>query len=95
MAAYAAHITPTKVLISQPLKTKQNQKRAQKSIPFRKWRFRGGKVKRMGQNQERIRQKEYQNKAEKQKGRYIYIEKWDQTESPEIPDRREKSDLLN
>ena len=43
----------------------------------------------MGQKQKRIRQKEQQDKAEEQK----MIEKWDQTESPEIPDRKETSEI--
>ena len=39
----------------------------------------------MGQKQKRIRQKEQQDLAEEQMR--TDIEKWDQTKSPEIPDR--------
>ena len=44
----------------------------------------------MGQKQKRIRQKEWQDQAEEQE-RYIEREreKWDQTDSPEIPDRKD------
>ena len=39
----------------------------------------------MGQKQKRVRQQEQQGEAEEQKRRYI--EKWDQTDSPEITDK--------
>ena len=41
----------------------------------------------MGQKQKRIRQKERKDSAKEQKRRYI--EKWDETNSPENPDREE------
>ena len=43
----------------------------------------------MGQNQKRIRQKV----RTRQKNKTGDIEKWDQTESPEIPDRGETSEI--
>ena len=54
----------------------------QKSPPFGKWRFRAKEIRRMGQkrldrNSDRTRQKNKRG----------HIEKWDQTDSPEIPDR--------
>ena len=45
----------------------------------------------MGQNQKSIRQNEQQDQTEEQEE--IYIEKWDQTGSPEIPDRG--GDIIN
>ena len=74
----------TIVLISLPLKKGATLK----SLPFGKWRFREEEVRRMGQKQKRIRQKERQKKEQKRS----YIYKWDQTNSPEIPDRRETSE---
>ena len=44
----------------------------------------------MGQKQKRIRQKERQDQAEENKREDI--EKWDQTDSPEMPDRGETSE---
>ena len=43
----------------------------------------------MGQKQKRIRQKEKLSRRTREE---IYIEKWDQTDSPEIPDRGETSE---
>ena len=47
----------------------------------------------MGPKQKRIRQKEQQDYRQTNKRGDIYIEKWDQTESPEIPDRWETSEI--
>ena len=78
------HMPPTKVLISYTAQKHKIKTRAtQKSLPFGKWRFRENVLGRMGQRQNRIRQKEQHDYAEEQKRRYI----WDQDESPEIPDR--------
>ena len=70
-------------------KTKQN-KSHKYSIPFGKWRFQKKKIRRMGQKQERIKQKERQHYG--QKNKRGDIEKWKQTGSPEIPDRGETSE---
>ena len=45
----------------------------------------------MGQKQKRIRQKEQQDY--RQKNKRGYMEKWDQTESPDILDRGETSEI--
>ena len=45
----------------------------------------------MDQKQKRIRQKEWQDQAEEQER--IYIRKWDQTDSPEIPDTWETYEI--
>ena len=48
----------------------------------------------MGQKQKRIRQKEPQDYAEEQERRKKEKKKkWVQTDSPEIPDRRETSEI--
>ena len=62
---------PTKVLISYTAQKHKIKTRAtQKSLPFGKWRFRENVLGRMGQRQNRIRQKEQQDYAEEQKRRY-------------------------
>ena len=89
------HIPQTKVLISESLK-KQTKSHTKKSLPFRKRRFREKEVRRIGQKQKRIRQKDQSPKCVKtrqknKRGDIIiyYIGKWDQTDSPEMPDRGE------
>ena len=64
---------------SSPNRSKK-EKATQKSLSFRKLKFREKEIRRMGQKQKRIRQKEQENKRGEK-------EKWDQTEIPEIPDR--------
>ena len=44
----------------------------------------------MGQKQKRIRQKKRQTRQKNKRGG---IEKWDQTDNPEIPDKRETSEI--
>ena len=44
------HIPPAKVLISEPLKKNQKTRATQKSLPFKKWRFRGRKKKKGQEN---------------------------------------------
>ena len=41
----------------------------------------------MGQKQNRIRQKEQKDYRQKNKRGDIHLDKWDQTESTDIPDR--------
>ena len=43
---------------SSPNRSKTKTRATQKSLPFRKWRLRGKEVRRMGQKQKRLRQKE-------------------------------------
>ena len=64
---------------------------AQKSLPFGKWSFRGKEVRRMGQKTERDKTERATGLGRRTRGDK---EKWDQTGSPEIPDRggrRQKS----
>ena len=72
MAAYAAHTTnySTHLLTT---KKKEKTRATQKNLPFGKRRFREKELRRMGQKQKRVRQKEQKNKRG-------YIEKWDQTD---------------
>ena len=60
------HIPPIKILISQTLKQTKKTRATQKSLPFGKWRSREKEVRRMGQKQKKIRQKEQQDYAEEQ-----------------------------
>ena len=82
MAAYAVHYNQLKY--PSPNRSNNNKKTriTQKSLPFGKWRFREKEVRRMGQKQKMIKQKEQQDYAEEQERR---LERWDQTDRPEIP----------
>ena len=82
MAAYAAHTTNYSTHSLLATQTKQKTRATQKILPFGKWRFKENEVRRMGQKQKLIRQKERQDFAE-EKREEIYIEKWDKTDSPE------------
>ena len=70
MAAYAAHTTNLKH--SSPSRSnKQKKTRATlKSLPFGKWRIREKEIRRMGQTQKMITQKEQQDYAEEQERIY-------------------------
>ena len=63
------HIPPTKesthLLTAQ--KTENKTRATQKSLPFRKWRFREKEVRRMSPKQKMIRQKEQQDYKKEQK----------------------------
>ena len=86
------HIPPTKVHISQPLKktttTKPQTRATQKSLQFGKWRLRKKKSGEWAQNRNRSDSKSNRTREKNKTGD---MEKWDQTESLEIPDRGETS----
>ena len=61
MAAYAVHNHQLSThLLTAQIKNKKTRA-TQKSLPFGKWRFREKAVRRMGQKQKRIRQKQRQD----------------------------------
>ena len=78
----AAHAARTHLLTAKKQKTKTGPHKL-KSLPVGKWRFREKEVSRMGQKQKRIRQK---SNRTRQKNKNGDMEKWDQNDSPEIPD---------
>ena len=88
------HMTYDQLKYSSPSCSKNTPKTraTQKSLPFRKWRFREKQVKRMGQKQKRIRQKSNRTRQKNKRGD-ILIDKCDETVSPEIPDRGETSEI--
>ena len=72
------------LLISQPLNNK-NRRATQKSIPFRKRRVR----EKDQENEPKAEMDKTERATTRQMNKRGYIEKWDQTDSPEFPDRGE------
>ena len=87
MAARAANTVNKSTHLT--VKKKKTKSHTKDTILFGKWRFREKEVRRMGQKQNETRQKERPGWADEQVMRYI--DKCDQTDSPEIPDRGETS----
>ena len=85
MAAYAAHSTKL-------LKNTQKTRATQKSLPLRKWRFTLGK-KWSGEWAKSRKRSDKKSERTRQKNKSGNIEKRDQTDSPEIPDRGETSEI--
>ena len=68
MAVYAAHTTNYNTYLLTAQKTPKKTGATEKSLPLGKWKFRDKEVRRMGQKQKMVRQKEQQDqKAEEQK----------------------------
>ena len=87
------HIIPIKILIYHNCYKKKKKKKAtQKSLPFGKWMFRGKEVRRMGQKQKKIRQKEQQHQAEELKRMYTQMgsnwQPWDSRQGGDTRNHR-------
>ena len=84
MAAYAAYIPPTKVLPAQKNKTRATKEPALQKMQVQ------GKSQENGPKAEKDKTEAVTRLGRRTRGD---IEKWDQTDSPQIPDKGETSEL--
>ena len=86
-AAYAAHTTNYSThLLTTPKKTKE-PRATQNSLPFGKWRFRGGKRSEARTEAEMCQTERATIRLGRRTREEIKTQKWDWIDSPEIPDR--------